>query len=140
MKHAHEHDSELVLRSTGLKVTPLRLAILKVLEHEHAPISAEDLADRLKKVSFDRATLFRTLKTFTEAGILNQIDLGEGFHRFERNCEKHHHHHHIICNSCKEVETLPFCVPDEFLKYLKGRGYKELSHRMDFSGLCKKCA
>ncbi len=140
MKHSHEHDTEFVLRSTNLKVTPLRTAILELMDHAHAPLSADDMAERLKKISFDRATLFRTLKTFSEAKILSPVDLGEGFLRYERNCDVHHHHHHIICNNCKEVETLPFCVPDEFLRYLKAKGYKELGHRLDFSGLCKKCA
>lgn len=140
MKHSHDHDFEFVLRSADLKVTPLRVAILEVMDHAHAPLSAEEIAEKLNKLSFDRATLFRTLKTFSETKILTPVDLGEGFTRYERNCDVHHHHHHIICTSCKEVQTLPFCVPDEFLKYLRGKGYKELTHRLDFSGLCKKCA
>ena len=95
MKHSPSLATEDILRSNGLKNTPLRVALLDFLAQQETPLTAEEIGRSLKKVEFDRASLFRTLKTFTEAGILNMIDLGEGFHRYERNCELHHHHHHI---------------------------------------------
>lgn len=139
MKHQHDQDFESLLRDKGLKSTPLRLALLEILDLAISPMTAEEITHRLKKVSFDRATLFRALKTFTESQILNTVDLGEGFYRYERNCELHHHHHHIICTSCKKIEVVPFCVPDEFKKFLTKKGYRQISHRMDFSAICKKC-
>lgn len=140
MKHQHNHDFEATLRNKGLKSTPLRLAILDILTHAQSPLTAEEAAKKLKKIDFDRATLFRSLKTFAEAGLINAIDLGEGYLRYEMNCELHHHHHHIICTSCKEIEVVPFCIPDEFKNFLTRKGYKQITHRMDFSGLCKSCS
>lgn len=140
MKHHHHHDSETLLRDKGLKSTPLRLAILHFLNEQSAPLTAEEISKGLSEIDFDRATLFRSLKTFSEAGILNMVDLGEGFHRYEKNCELHHHHHHIICTSCKKIEIVPFCIPEQFKKFLQGKGYRNVTHRMDFSGLCKSCS
>lgn len=140
MKHQHNHDFESALRDKGLKSTPLRLAILDILTHTQNPLTAEETAKKLKKIDFDRATLFRSLKTFAEAGLINAIDLGEGFLRYEMNCKIHHHHHHIICISCKEIEVVPFCIPDEFQTFLTKKGYKQITHRMDFTGLCKSCS
>lgn len=139
MKHQHNQNFETTLREKGLKSTPLRLAILEVLNQAEAPLTAEETAKRLKRIDFDRASLFRSLKTFSESGLINSVDLGEGFQRYEMNCKLHHHHHHIICTSCKEIEVVPFCIPDEFKNYLSRKGYKEVTHRMDFSGLCKRC-
>jgi Fe2+ or Zn2+ uptake regulation protein len=140
MKHHHHHDSESLLRDKGLKSTPLRLAILQFMHEQETPVTAEDIGIGLGDIEYDRATLFRSLKTFSEAGILSMIDLGEGFNRYEKNCELHHHHHHIICTSCKKIEIVPFCIPDQFKKFLQGCGYRNVSHRMDFSGICKSCS
>ena len=139
MKHSPSLLAEDILRSNGLKNTPLRVAVLDFLARQNTPLTAEEIGRGLKKVEFDRASLFRTLKTFSETGILNMIDLGEGFHRYERNCELHHHHHHIICTKCKRIEVVPFCIPDQFKKFLTSRGSANISHRMDFSGICRHC-
>jgi Fur family ferric uptake transcriptional regulator len=140
MKHHHDHNFESTLHSKGLKSTPLRLAIMDILSQTEGPLTAEEIAKKLKTVSFDRATLFRSLKTFTTNSLINAIDLGEGFSRYELNCDLHHHHHHIICTSCKEIDVVPFCIPDEFKNFLLRKGYKNVTHRMDFSGICKDCA
>jgi Fur family transcriptional regulator, ferric uptake regulator len=139
MKHKHQHDFKTTLRNKGLKVTPFRCAILKVLTDVAAPISAEEIGAKIKDVNYDRATLFRTLKTFTELNITNAIDLGEGSQRYEINCEVHHHHHHIVCTRCKNVEVVPFCIPDRFKKILQKKGYINIAHRLDFSGVCGNC-
>lgn len=140
MKHLHDYDFESTLHSKGLKSTPLRLAILELLSKSEGPLTAEEIAKKIKSIAFDRATLFRSLKTFSSTEIINSVDLGEGYLRYERNCHLHHHHHHIICTSCKEIEVVPFCIPDEFKIFLKRKGYKEVTHRMDFTGLCKNCS
>jgi Fe2+ or Zn2+ uptake regulation protein len=139
MKHSHHQDIDVTLREKNLKSTPLRLAILHHLTGSHGPLTAEEISLGIKKLSFDRATLFRTLKTFSEAGIIHAVDLGEGFLRYERNCDIHHHHHHIQCTDCKKIETVPFCIPEQFKKQLSSMGYKHISHRMDFSGICREC-
>lgn len=139
MKHQHNSDFESTLHGKGLKSTPLRLAILDLLSNSSEPLTAEEISSHIK-VYFDRATLFRSLKTFSEVGIISAVDLGEGFLRYEKNCENHHHHHHILCSNCKKIEIVPFCIPDTFLKHLKKLGYQDISHRMDFKGVCKECS
>jgi Fur family ferric uptake transcriptional regulator len=140
MKHQHNHDFDTILHSKNLKSTPVRLAILKLLAESEQPLSADELTKKLKNLNFDRATLFRSLKTFTESHVVNTVDLGEGHLRYEMNCDLHHHHHHIICTSCKEISIVPFCIPEQFKVYLQRRGYKNIAHRLDFSGLCHNCA
>lgn len=140
--HNHHHHEDLteVLHQQGLKVTPLRLAMLKVFSETHTPLSAEELTKKLKKVEFDPATLFRCLKKFEEGNIIKAVDLGEGFIRYERVCVEHGHHHHIQCTSCKKIEIVPFCIPKDFENHFLKIGYKNLTHRMDFFGICGACS
>ncbi|MFZ4714346.1 MAG: Fur family transcriptional regulator [Bacteriovoracaceae bacterium] len=135
----HKHDSEHLLKHHGLKLTPLRKSLLSILQNAQKPLSAEEIARKLKNVDYDRATLFRNLKTFVENHLCDAIDLGEGFQRFEIHQEAHHSHH-IQCTNCKRIEEVHFCVPKEIEEALKKQGYSNISHRMDFFGICKKCS
>lgn len=133
----HFHDE---LHAHGLKVTPLRQGILSIFEDHTHPLSAQEIASRLKDIDFDQASLFRCLKKLTETGLLNVVDLGEGFSRYEGHCHSHSHHHHVICRNCKSISILPFCIPKEIETFLKKNGFTEVEHRMDFSGICRKCS
>ncbi len=128
------------LHAKGLKSTPLRSSLMKIFQDHHSPLSAEELESKLKGLDYDPASLFRCLKKFTEAQLIRVVDLGEGFHRFESICHVHSHHHHVMCNSCKKIETIPFCIPKEIETHLKKTGYSHLTHRMDFFGLCGSCS
>lgn len=136
---AHELDTRSLLHSKELKATPLREAILMAIYKSEKPLSAEEISRKLSKVEFDQASLFRSLKALSEKELLSQVDLGEGFIRYEAHCQEHSHHHHIMCHSCKKITILPFCIPQEIVNYLKKAGYSNLSHRMDFFGTCKSC-
>ena len=139
MKHTHDHHFVDQLKAKGLKATELRLAVLDMLSKAQSPMGADEISQKLKKITFDRATLFRTLKTFVDQELISCVDLGEGHLRYEMNCDIHHHHHHIICSECKKIEIVPFCIPNEFKEFLTARGYHDITHRMDFSGICRNC-
>ena len=119
-------------------MTRNRLEILEVVSESKSPLSAEEIYAKLPDNSCDRATLFRTLKQFTESNLIEMLNFSEGFHRYGMHCEEHHHHH-IICTECKEIEPVPFCVPKEFELSLKRRGYANIQHKMEFFGLCSNC-
>jgi Fur family transcriptional regulator, ferric uptake regulator len=129
-----------ILHDNGLKSTPLRLGILDILTRSKKPLSSEELQLKLSKIEHDKATLFRCLKKFTQVDLVQMVDLGEGFLRYEMTCHEHHHHHHVMCVKCKKIEVLPFCIPKSVETHLKTAGYTNLTHRMDFFGLCKKCS
>lgn len=138
--HHHHEDVHEILHKKGLKVTPLREALMKVLMKQKSPLSVEEITVKLKGTDFDQATLFRSLKKFADAEIISQIDLGEGFLRFEYSCTEHGHHHHVMCSGCKKITILPFCIPKKFEEFLEKAGYTNITHRMDFTGLCASCS
>lgn len=137
--HTHHDNVRDILHQRGLKATPLREKIIQVLKGKQGPLSAEEIGKKLKGIVYDQASLFRTLKKLSEAGVLSQINLGEGFARYEYACLQHDHHHHVICSECKSITVLPFCIPPEFEQWLKKKGYRHINHRLDFVAVCPEC-
>lgn len=90
------------IHKAGLRSTPARLAVLKILSAAQKPMSHGDLIDCLQTQDFDRATIFRNLIDLTEAGLLSRIDLGDHVWRFELKAK----HPHFVCTDCGDVACL----------------------------------
>lgn len=130
------------LRTAGLKITSARLGILQVLGAEHGPFSAEDLQKALLKHlegrPTDLVTVYRCLAKFEELGMIQRCDFGDGTIRYELS-HAGHHHHHIICRVCKRVEPLPLCPVQEPKFKLPKTGFRDITHRLEFFGICADC-
>jgi Fur family transcriptional regulator, ferric uptake regulator len=98
-----------LIRKTGLRSTPPRIAVLQALSKIATPLSHGDLIDKLAPQGLDRATIFRNLSDLTEAGLLSRIDVGDHTWRFElKNQEnKNTAHPHFVCTDCGDVSCLP---------------------------------
>jgi Fur family transcriptional regulator, ferric uptake regulator len=141
----HEHsrvDVPELVRGVGLKVTKARVAILSLLAHEHGPFTAEQLHDRLfasgTAVACDLVTIYRCLAKFEASGLISRCDFGDGSVRYEFRSTDHHHHH-IICRLCKRVEPLPDCPVEDRGIRLPKIGFRDISHRLEFFGVCPAC-
>jgi len=143
--HSHKHekvDAEDALRNAGLKVTKPRLAILDLLASEHGPFTPDEIHVRVTQSkaagACDLVTIYRCLAKFEGLSLINRCDFGDGTVRYELG-GKDHHHHHIICRICKRVDSLPDCpVEDKSIKMPK-TGFRNVSHRLEFFGICPDC-
>ena len=128
------------LKGAGHKLTKPRVSLLEAIARAHGPFSAEELAS----TDCDLVTVYRSLSTFAEVGILARIDLGDGILRYELNDPTGHHHHHIVCTRCQKVEPLEICGLELEEERLRERGYlagyQDVSHRLEFFGICPECA
>lgn len=144
MSHSHlPHDLafEAALKSikqAGLKLTSTRRALLRILLQEHGPFSIEELQNKLDD-SCDIVTIYRNMTAFMELGFVNACDFGEGHMRYEWQDPEHQHHHHIVCQNCRQVEELEHCVVEELEALISKRGYAQVSHRLEFYGICQSC-
>lgn len=134
-----------LLRTKKLRVTPIRRAILEKLSKSEQPLSIDEIFSDLSRSSavrgLDLATLYRNVKSFEETGLIAAIDLGTGRNFYEfRHGGDSHHHHHVICESCQKIEHIDVCGIEAHLRMLEKMGYKQVSHKLEFSGLCKACA
>jgi len=129
------------LREHNLPVTAQRLAIAETLLTSHRHLSAEEVAQEVtaagRKVG--TATVYRTIDTLLESGLVVERDFGEGFRRFEP-ARDIPHHEHLVCTQCGKVEEFR----DERLERMttivaESRGFARQRHRLVIHGVCKDC-
>lgn len=129
----------LLFKEKNLKLTPQRYAIYKYLRSTKTHPSAEMIYDELKVdyPTMSLATVYKTLRTLIELGLVQEINVGEDNFRFDASVNMHPH---IICNSCRRVDDLDGVDLSHLEKDAEGRsGYKVASHKLYFYGICPKC-
>ncbi len=120
----------------GLRMTGQRRVIAQVLEQSDDHPDVEELYSRAVTVDsgISIATVYRTVKLFEEAGILDKLEFGDGRARYE-DAERDHHDHLIDMNSGEVIE---FVDPD--IEALQERiaaklGYELRGHRLELYGV-----
>ena len=130
-----------VLKSHNLRVTDCRLDVVQFFMDEKTALSQVDLENQFKQ--YDRVTLYRTLNSFLDSGILHKIPNSEGAASYglcHETCTPDHHDHnhvHFKCNNCGQIE----CLDDKSIpKVTLPEGYQIETVNMIVDGLCVKCA
>ncbi|MBK7254277.1 MAG: transcriptional repressor [Ignavibacteria bacterium] len=131
-------EFKLILSSLSQRITEPRLDILGILKENHNPLTISEIHSKLKNKKTDLATVYRTINLFAELRVVNEIDFKDEFKRYELIYDRHHHHH-IVCRKCKNVENVETCVLDDLENLLKKKGYSEITHSLEFFGICRNC-
>ena len=129
------------LSAKGLRSTSQRDAIVKLFMAAGRHLSAEELHERVKKahLGISYATVYRTLKLLSDAGLAKENRFEDGFTRYEYNSADDHHDH-LICTRCGEiVEFENDKIEALQLDVAKKNGYKVRNHKLEIYGLCSKC-
>lgn len=128
-----------LLKDQGFKVTQIRLDILDIFSKNEKPIDANFIYKKLKN-SVNEATVYRTLSSFEESGLLRRIDLRKDSICFELNSD---HHHHMICLSCGQIEDFKESKDiEKLLEQIIGKStkFKKITeHSLELFGFCKMC-
>ena len=130
-----------ILKRNRLRLTNCRIAVLDgFISSEHA-LSHADLEKELKD-KFDRVTIYRTLSSFVDRGILHKILDDSGGIKFalcSESCTAAFHtdnHIHFKCMKCGHTECLEDSQVPEF-KVPKGYEISEIKFLLQ--GICNKC-
>lgn len=133
-------DIENRLTARQINPTAMRLLVLEFLTKQSAAISLNDLEKGMGPS--DRITLYRTLKTFEEKGLVHSIEDGSGATKYalcEKDCdgESHHDLHvHFFCNTCRETSCLPNTrIPEMTLPH----GFEQQEMNLIVKGTCENC-
>ncbi|NEU06957.1 transcriptional repressor [Flavihumibacter sp. R14] len=134
-------DLEQLLEAKNINPTAMRLLVLDFLLQQSATISLTDLEKGMHPA--DRITLYRTLKTFQEKGLVHSIDDGSGSVKYalcQSECDDHHHHDlhvHFYCHNCKET----FCLEKSVIPVVNLPA-QFLAEEMSFlvKGVCDTCS
>lgn len=126
-------------RAHGLKITHQRLQIYRALiqstNHPSAEILYKQLVQQMPTLSLD--TVYRTLATFKELGLVKRVETTGNQSRFEARTEQHHH---FFCDGCDRLldftwpsfDSMP--LPDELGQLGQVREKNLVLH-----GLCSRC-
>ena len=131
--------NEELLKNKQIRVTDFRLAVLNVFLQSENAVSTETIENALG--TYDRITLYRTLKTFINKGLIHEIILpgeskkmalcGTGCSSKDHN----HQHMHFHCNDCDEV----FCLPLSDNHNIAPQDFKVDFFEVIANGTCKSC-
>lgn len=119
----------------GMKMTEQRRVIARVLSEAKDHPDVEEVYRRASKVDprISIATVYRTVRLFEEASILERLDFGDGRARYEEASEDHHDHlidvqsGRVIEFHDEEIEALQAKIAEKY-------GYKLVGHRLELFG------
>jgi Fur family ferric uptake transcriptional regulator len=127
------------LRERGGKVTKPRRAIISALLEANDHVTAEALVDAVGRANPDIhiSTVYRTLETLTELGVINHVHLGHGPAVYHLAGDVHHH---LVCDSCGAIIELPGDVFDALGRRVeRDYGFRLDAHHFALGGRCRNC-
>jgi Fur family ferric uptake transcriptional regulator len=132
-------DIEALCHAKGLRITEQRRVIARVLSEAHDHPDVEELHRRAAAIDrhISIATVYRTVRLFEEAGILERHDFRDGRSRYEPTPDEHHDH--LI--DIESGEVIEFADPriEELQAEIAERlGFRLVDHRMELYGRRKE--
>jgi len=127
--------------SKGLRSTRQRDIILDIFLSTHQHVSVEELYLKVKASNpgIGQATVYRTLKLFTEAGLAREILLHDGQTRYE-HIVAGEHHDHLVCTGCNAIIEFENETIEKLQKDIATlHGFMIRSHKLEIYGLCATC-
>ena len=129
------------LRRSDRKITGPRQAILEVLRRHPHPMTNKEVFAALPGRDCDLATIYRSMHLLESMGIVKRFDFGDGVARFELVGKGDDgHHHHLVCRHCAAIVEIEDCFPPDLEeKIAQQNGFKAITHKLEFFGLCPRC-
>ena len=129
-------DIEALCQEKGLRITEQRRVIARVLGDAQDHPDVETLHERASAIDagISIATVYRTVRLFEEAGILERHDFGDGRSRYEAAAEAHHDHL-IDIRSGKVIEFRNEEIEAIQEVIAKRLGYRLVDHRLELYGM-----
>ena len=125
-------------RSRGLKVTPQRQAIFRILHDATTHPTAESVyaAASAEMPTISLRTVYQTLNDLAAMGEVQQLDLGTGAALFDPNTEAHHH---LVCDRCGKVVDVVAPAAGVQLPRSQRHGFAVDRTEIVFRGTCADC-
>ena len=141
-----QDDFKKILKEKGLKITKQRMVVLKALAScEDKHLTAEEIYE-IVKADFPEiglATVYRTIQLLVELDLVESIQLGDGYVRYEIGKfqgEETHHHHHLICLECGKIISFRDDLLDELeARIMESASFQVINHEVKLYGYCKEC-
>jgi Fur family ferric uptake transcriptional regulator len=128
------------LHTAGYRATAQRLLLLRLLRDAKGHAGADDLYAwaRARDPRLSLSTVYRTLNSLKEAGLVRELHLDEDHHHYELADKDPHYH--LVCQTCGEVIEVECSVVDEMLSRIQDRyNFEVTGTQMEFVGCCASC-
>ena len=130
-----------ILKKNRLSVTDSRQKIMQLFLNAKGALAHADIEKRAGE-SFDRVTVYRTLQSFVEKGIIHLIPTKDNSIKYalcKDDCGAGHHHDnhvHFICDECNKT----ICLDDVTVPVVKlPKGFTRQHAEMVVNGICEEC-
>lgn len=130
------------LPSQGYRRTSQRGAILDILEDSGGHLTAAEIIDALadRQLPVNRSTVYRTLETLLDAGLVRASRLGRSTSYEVTHPEGEVEHHHLVCRDCHAMlHATGTGVTDILRTEAAQAGFKVEDVQLVATGLCRKC-
>jgi len=125
------------LKSSGLKVTPQRVAIIEYLsEYGHLSIAKMYELVKEKFPSISLATIYKNVNAMIDNGFLKEVKIIGQDSRYELNYGEHSH---VVCRECGKVVDIEMESSELLKEASKKSDMSVESSSMVFYGICKEC-
>lgn len=135
-------QSEQLIKKAGLSLTEARKLILDIFINSPAALAHHDI-ECLMPEGFDRVTVYRTLQTFVQKGIIHHVPTTDNtilYALCKEACESGHHHDnhvHFICTTCQTTN----CLEEVTVPMIKlPKGFRLTQAEMVVKGICNTCS
>jgi Fe2+ or Zn2+ uptake regulation protein len=134
------NELSVLFREQGLRVTPQRQAIFRLLERNESHPTVDALFERARAEmpSISLKTVYQTVHDLEALGEVQLLDLGTGSVRVDPNVDDEHHH--LVCTSCGDVRDLPVDVTGIRVPSRYRRGFTVDDVQVIFRGRCENCS
>ncbi len=128
------------LRERGHRLTPQRMAVLKILVNDTQHANVEQIYERVRAgfPMTSLATVYKTVAVLKDMGEVLELSFGDGGKHYDGS--KPYPHPHLVCVQCKSVNDVDVGSLSELPQEVaRQTGYQIVSHRFDFFGVCPQC-
>ena len=132
--------SRRVLSVGGLRVTNQRALILEIIRQGKGHLDADEVYRRARKKqpNLSLSTVYRTLRTLKELGLVQEVHFDEEHHHYEVKAP--HEHHHLVCLGCGKVVEFQYPVSRYVKKNVtEAEGFDIVDTEIRMSGYCSEC-
>ena len=128
------------LKNHDHRITPQRLAILKVLAVSQGHPSVEQIYETVKTdfPTTSLATVYKNISLLKSLGEVLELGFSDDSNRYDGN--KPYPHPHLVCTRCKKIIDPDLATLQDLTQELvRETGFRIVNHRMDFFGICPAC-
>jgi Fur family peroxide stress response transcriptional regulator len=128
------------LKRHDFRLTPQRLAVLKVLAASEGHPTVERIYEKVRAEfpTTSIATIYKAVNLLKQLNEVLELGFPDGSNRYDGN--KPYPHPHVICTQCKKIIDPNLGSLKELTKeVIKETGFQIQNHRVDFFGTCRDC-